>query len=83
MMFTRIALYATLGVLCNSLELAWDTTGFWSIIAVFLAADWLARREGFEVGIAQGIEMMTDMTEQQRNDVMALVKQAQQDDDNE
>ena len=80
MMFTRIALYATLGVLCHSLELAWDTMGFWCIMAIFLAADILARREGFEVGVAQGIEMMTDMTDEQRNDVMALIKQAQKED---
>jgi len=81
MNWTRIALYATLGLLCNSLELAWDTVGFWCIAAMFLAADTIARREGFEVGVAQGIEMITDMTDKQRADVMALVKEAQKEDD--
>ena len=80
MMFTRIALYATLGVLCTSLELNWDTFGFWCIGGLFFAADIIARREGFEIGVAQGIEMITDMSEQQRADVMALVKEAQKED---
>lgn len=80
MMFTRIALYATLGVLCTSLELAWDSMGFWCIAGLFFAADIIARREGFEVGVAQGIEMITDMTDKQRADIMALVKEAQKED---
>ena len=80
MMFTRIALYATLGVLCTSLELNWDTFGFWCIGALFFAADTIARREGFEIGVAQGIEMITDMTDKQRAEVMALVKEAQKED---
>ena len=80
MNWTRIALYAALGLLCNSLELHWDTTGFWCFGALFFAADTIARREGFEVGVAQGIEMITDMSEQQRTEVMALVKEAQKED---
>ena len=80
MMFTRIALYATLGLLCTSLELNWDTWGFWCIGGLFFAADTIARREGFEVGVAQGIEMMSDMSDEQRADVIALVKEAQKED---
>ena len=80
MNLTRIALYATLGLLCATLELHWDTWGLWCVMGLFFAADTIARREAFEVGVAQGIEMMTDMSDEQRAEVMALVKQAQKED---
>ena len=83
MNWTRIALYATLGVLCNSLELSWDTVGFWMITALFLAADTIAHRMGFERGVATGIEMYVDMTEQQRQDLIQLIEQARKEDLND
>jgi len=44
-MLQRIALYATLGLVVDSLEVgAWGWQ-FWSIIALFTAAEWLASYE--------------------------------------
>ena len=59
------------------------TPWFWCALALFWVSNWTERQGGFEHGVAQGVEMMTDMTEQQRADVIALVKQAQKDDGDE
>jgi len=79
----RIAIYAALGAVLSSMGAQWDTALFWCVLALFWISNWLERREGLEVGIASGIEMIADMTEQQRTEVIALIKQAQKDDSNE
>ena len=79
----RIALYTTLGLVLMSVDLSYEQVGFWCIVALYLANEHVTGRQCFERGVATGIEMMTDMTEQQRAEVMALVKEAQKDDDNE
>ena len=79
----RIAIYAALGLVLASVDIHWDNPALWCTLVLFWLSNYLQRREGLEVGIASGIEMMTDMSEQQRNEVMALVKEAQKDDDNE
>ena len=79
----RIAVYAALGLVLTSVDLHWDMPAFWCILVLFWLSNYLERREGLEVGIASGIEMLADMTDEQRNEVIALVKQAQKDDSNE
>ena len=76
----RLVLYAVLGLVLSAVDIQWDNPAFWCVTALLICSNWLERREGFEVGVAQGIEMISDMTEQQRNDVIALVKQAQKED---
>jgi hypothetical protein len=76
----RLAVYAALGLVLSAVDVQWDSAYFWCITGLFVATGWLERREAFEVGVAQGIEMMTDMSEQQRTEVMALVKEAQKED---
>jgi len=44
----RIALYATLGYVLDLTELGWTTTGFWCILALFMANTWMTRRETLE-----------------------------------
>ena len=53
------------------------------ITALFLAADTIAHRMGFERGVATGIEMYVDMTEQQRQDLIQLIEQARKEDLND
>jgi hypothetical protein len=79
----RMAIYGAMGIVLASVDLHWDMPVFWCTLALFWLSNYLERREGLEVGIASGIEMMADMTDEQRNEVIALVKQAQKDDDNE
>lgn len=50
-MLQRIALYATLGFLLDSMGLTTSDDKFWMALALFWAADMLGRREGFDDGI--------------------------------
>ena len=79
----RIAIYGALGLVLSEAKVQYDHWAFWCMIALFWASNYLERREGLEVGLTSGIEMMSDMSEQQRAEVIALVKEAQKDDDNE
>ena len=78
----RIAIACGLGLVmfAAGVDILDGTPWFWCALALFWASNWLEWRGGFEVGVAQGIEMMTDMSEQQRTEVMALVKEAQKED---
>jgi hypothetical protein len=66
-------------VMSQVVDQQWDDWGFWQVVALFIASDFMARRQGQETGLAQGIELMTDMTPEQREEVMALVRAAQED----
>ena len=79
----RIAIAAGLGLTLDAAGAHLDTPWFWCALALFWVSNWVERQGGFVHGVAQGIEMMTDMSDQQRADVIALVKQAQKDDGDE
>jgi len=76
----RIAIYAALGAVLSSMDVHWDNPALWCTIVLFWLSNYLERRDGLEVGIASGIEMIADMTDQQRTEVIALIKQAQKED---
>lgn len=76
----RIAIYAALGTVLGGLDVHYDNPVFWCTIVLFWLSNYLERRDGLEVGIASGIEMIADMTDQQRTEVIALIKQAQKED---
>jgi hypothetical protein len=50
-MIQRIALYTVLGLVLNAVGVLFNTWGFWSILALFWAAETLTRREGYEAGM--------------------------------
>jgi hypothetical protein len=81
----RIAIAAGLALVLAAagVDLFDGTPWFWCALALFWVSNWVERQAGFEHGVASGIEMMTVMTEDQRNDVIALVKAAQKEEDNE
>jgi hypothetical protein len=56
-MLIRIALYSTLGVLCNALGFHWDSPEFWCFIGLFWSAETLARQEGEHIGISKVLSM--------------------------
>jgi hypothetical protein len=51
MNFERLAIYATLGLLLNALGVEFNTWGFWSMLALFITNDYLARKDGIEQGM--------------------------------
>jgi hypothetical protein len=79
----RIAVAAALCTVMLAAGIEWDHWAFVCVIVLFGVSNYLATRHGVELGVATGIEMMTVMTEAQRNDVMNLVRQAQREEENE
>jgi len=79
----RLAIAGGLGLVLHGAGADLDTPWFWCAVALFWVSNYLERTGGFEHGVASGIEMMSDMTEQQRTEVIALIKQAQKEEDNE
>jgi hypothetical protein len=71
---TRLVVYATLGVLLDALGQNWDTWGFWCTLALFVVSDSLARRDGYESGVAAGISVYSLATEEQRTQLDKIVK---------
>jgi hypothetical protein len=48
--------------------------GFWAITALFIAYGWLNTQEGVELGVARGLNIWAGLTEEQRTELLELVK---------
>ena len=79
-MFTRIALYATLGLVLDALGHPWNTWQFWSVLGLFWAADVLARREGHQLGLVVGVDAYIRMTPEQQADIQRKIKEVRGND---
>jgi hypothetical protein len=73
-MLQRIALYATLGTLLGHLGHVWDTWAFWCILALYWCSEAITRREGFELGVAQGMNAYSQATPEQRAAIDKIIK---------
>jgi len=76
---TRLVVYATLGCLLDALVLDYQTWGFWCVLALFCVSDYLARQQGFESGVVQGMISYSQATEQQRQDLDRIIKDVNND----
>ena len=76
-MIQRIALYATLGMLCNVLGHAWDTWQFWSIVGLFWASEHITRREQHEQSYVEGILMFISLDTQQQQQLVKAIQQVE------
>lgn len=74
-MITRLALWLTMGIYLDALDLGW-----WSVTMIMLVAvaiDYLARIEGQQQGTMQGIANYISMTEKQQTEIRRLVEKWQ------
>ena len=71
---TRLVLYATLGLLLSALELHLDSAEWWCMLALFIVSDSLARKDGYDSGVAAGITVYSSATEEQRTQLDKIVK---------
>ena len=83
-MLTRLALYATLGLLLDAVGLGWadNSTALLCVIALFICSDWVSRQEGLQQGVVQGAELYRHMTQQQRRDVDRILDGKDNDSNN-
>jgi len=75
MNWERLAVYATLGVLLDTLEQGVSTWGFWCMLALFVLSDYLGRKAGYEDGVVHGMITYINANEQQRQDLDKIVKE--------
>jgi hypothetical protein len=76
----RIAIATTLGLALVAMGHPIDTWEFWAVLAMLLASNFLAYRDGVETGVSEAVEMWVDMTEEQRRDMIDLVLKVRQED---
>ena len=50
---------------------------FWCILALLMSSNYLHYRDGFETGVVHGMEIIADMTDAQRADMIKTVKAGQ------
>jgi hypothetical protein len=71
-MIQRIALYTVLGLVLNAVGAEFNTWGFWSILALFWAAETLTRREGYEAGMVFIASLPMDKLEEIKRAIKQL-----------
>ena len=76
-MFTRIVLYATLGTLLSVLGQDIDSWGWWSVLALFVCSDHLARKEGQDHGIWITITLPADKLAELKKEIDRDIKDAE------
>ena len=75
----RLAISLTLGLALVTMGHALDTWEFWCVFVLLIASNYMHYTSGVEIGVAQAVEMWVDMTEQQRKDMIELVKSAREE----
>jgi hypothetical protein len=80
-MITRLALYATMGVVLAALDLTVDSTGFWLIMAVFWAMGQLSHRQGFEDGIVMTAQLPIESIKKIQEEIREIESQYPRDRD--
>jgi hypothetical protein len=75
----RVAIYAGLGWALIAAGVQWNDMLFWCILVMFWVSNYLHRKDGYELGLSNGIEMFSDMTDAQRAELITLVKNIQQE----
>lgn len=80
-MLQRIALYTALGLLLSALQVSFEHWAFWCTLALFWASEHLSRREGYETGLVQGLDIYKAMTAAQRTEIDQLLDSDTKDKD--
>ncbi len=73
----RVAIALTLGLALVAMGHTIDSWEFWSVLLLLWASNFLNYRDGFETGVVHGMEILADMTEEQRADLIKTVKAVQ------
>jgi len=77
----RLAISLSLGLVLMVTGMGVDSWQFWCVLALLLASNHIHYQDGFETGVAHGMEVIADMTEEQRVDLIRTVRAAQQEQD--
>ena len=76
----RIAVSLTLGLVLMSMGLGIDSWEFWSLLAMLLCSNWIQFRQGVEQGVVSTMDMIADLTDAQRTELLDLVRKVREED---
>jgi len=77
----RVAISLSLGLVLMVTGMGVDSWQFWCVLALLLTSNHIHYQDGFETGVVHGMEVIADMTEEQRVDLIRTVRAAQQEQD--
>jgi hypothetical protein len=75
----RLAIALVLGLALMAMGHTIASWEFWSVLALLWASNFLHYQDGFETGVVHGMEIIADMTEEQRVDLIKTVRAVQQE----
>ena len=76
----RAALALTLGLVLITMGLGIDSWEFWSIMAMLLCSNYLQFVQGVEQGVVTTMDMIADLDDAQRTELLDLVRKVREED---
>jgi len=76
----RAALALTLGLVLITMGLGIDSWEFWSIMAMLLCSNHLQFVQGVEQGVVSTMDMIADLDDAQRTELLDLVRKVREED---
>ena len=73
----RLAISFALAMTLIAIGHSIDSWEFWCVLALLISSNYLHYRDGYETGVVSGMEVIADMTEEQRADRIRTVKAVQ------
>ena len=71
---TRVVVYALVGLVLSAAGIDLYSEWFWCMLALFICSDYISRRQGFELGVAQGMNAYSQATPEQRAAIDKIIK---------
>jgi hypothetical protein len=79
MLLQRLALYLTLGLVLVTIDVTAFSWQFWCLLALFWAAEFLARKDAEMMAMAEGITRYLSMSSEEQNEIKRLHREAMKD----
>ena len=76
----RLAIALTLGLALVVMGHTLDSWEFWSIIAMLVCSNWLHFIQGVEQGVVSTMDMVADLDDAQRVELMDMVRKVRDED---
>ena len=76
----RAAIAVTLGLVLMAMGLGIDSWGFWCVLAMLLCSNHLHYIQGVEQGVVSTMDMVADLTDTQRTELLDLVRKVREED---
>ena len=76
----RAAIALTLGLALVAMGHTIDGWEFWCVLAMLLCSNWIQFRQGVEQGVVSTMDMIADLDDAQRTELLDLVRKVREED---